>query len=73
LQPHLGLGEGKSCSQCVWLSPSWRVKPWVGTWSAPIASSTFVHKALLPGGTIFEDTHSVTGAPTTPKQSADDL
>jgi hypothetical protein len=40
---------------------------------APIDLSAFVHEALLPGGTIFEDTHSVTGAPTTPKQSAEYL
>jgi hypothetical protein len=40
---------------------------------APIDLSAFVHEALLPGGTIFEDTHSVTGAFTTPKQSADYL
>src|SRR5262245_18429896 len=37
---------------------------------APIDLSAFVHEALIPGGTIFEDTHSVTGALTTPKQSA---
>ena len=35
--------------------------------------SAFVHEALLPGGTIFEDTHSVTGALTTPKQNAEYL
>ena len=29
---------------------------------APIDLSAFVHEGLLPGGTIFEDTHSVTGA-----------
>jgi hypothetical protein len=40
---------------------------------APIDLSEFVHEALLPGGTIFEDTHSVTGASTTPKQSAEYL
>jgi hypothetical protein len=40
---------------------------------APIDLSAFVHEALLPGGTIFEDTHSVTGAFTTPKQSAEYL
>ena len=40
---------------------------------APIDLSAFVHEALLPGGTIFEDTHSVTGALTTPKQSAEYL
>jgi len=40
---------------------------------APIDLSAFVHEALLPGGTIFDDTHSVTGAFTTPKQSADYL
>lgn len=37
---------------------------------APIDLSAFVHEGLRPGGTIFEDTHSVTGALTTPKQSA---
>jgi hypothetical protein len=40
---------------------------------APIDLDAFVHEALLPGGTIFEDTHSVTGAMTTPKQSAEYL
>ena len=40
---------------------------------APIDLSAFVHEGLLPGGTIFEDTHSVTGALTTPKQSAEYL
>src|SRR5215467_3836643 len=40
---------------------------------APIDLSAFVHEALLPGGTIFEDTHSVTGAFTTPVQSAEYL
>jgi hypothetical protein len=40
---------------------------------APIDLSAFVHEGLLPGGTIFEDTHSVTGAFTTPKQSAEYL
>ena len=40
---------------------------------APIDLSAFVHEAVLPGGTIFEDTHSVTGALTTPTQSADYL
>ena len=40
---------------------------------APIDLSAFVHEALLPGGTIFEDTHSVTGALTVPKQSAEYL
>lgn len=40
---------------------------------APIDLSAFVHEALLPGGTIFEDTHSITGALTTPKQSAEYL
>ncbi|HEY7091269.1 MAG TPA: hypothetical protein VH518_24445, partial [Tepidisphaeraceae bacterium] len=38
---------------------------------APIDLSAFVHEGLLPGGTIFEDTHTVTGAFTTPKQSAE--
>ena len=37
---------------------------------APIDLSASVHEALLPGGTIFDDEHSVTGALTTPKQSA---
>jgi hypothetical protein len=40
---------------------------------APIDLSAFVHEGLLPGGTIFEDTHSVTGALTSPKQSAEYL
>jgi hypothetical protein len=40
---------------------------------APIDLSAFVHEAVLPGGTIFEDTHAVTGAFTTPVQSADYL
>src|SRR6516162_10183701 len=39
--------------------------------AAPIDLSAFVHEAVLPGGTIFEDTRSVTGALTTPKQSAE--
>jgi hypothetical protein len=34
---------------------------------APIDLSVFVREAVLPGGTIFEDTHLVTGALTTPK------
>src|SRR5262245_45764150 len=40
---------------------------------SPIDLSAFVHEAVIPGGTIFEDTHSVTGAFTTPKQSAEYL
>jgi hypothetical protein len=44
-----------------------------GIVGAPIDLSAFVHEALLPGGTIFEDTHSVTGAFTTPVQSAEYL
>src|SRR5262245_37916084 len=40
---------------------------------APIDLSASVHEAVLPGGTIFDDTHSVTGALTTPKQSAEYL
>jgi hypothetical protein len=44
-----------------------------GVVGAPIDLSAFVHEGLLPGGTIFEDTHSVTGAFTTPKQSAEYL
>jgi hypothetical protein len=40
---------------------------------APMDLAAFVHEGLLPGGTIFEDTHSVTGALTTPKQSAEYL
>jgi hypothetical protein len=40
---------------------------------APIDLSAFVHEAVLPGETIFDDTHSVTGAFTTPKQSAEYL
>src|SRR5262245_33084685 len=47
-----------------------RAGPIIG---APIDLSAFVHEGLLPGGTIFEDTHSVTGAFTTPKQSAEYL
>ena len=37
---------------------------------APIDLSAFVHEALLPGGTLFDDTQTVTGALTTPKESA---
>jgi hypothetical protein len=44
-----------------------------GIVGAPIDLSAFVHEGLLPGGTIFEDTHSVLGATTTPKQSAEYL
>src|SRR5215813_7451979 len=44
-----------------------------GIVGAPIDLSAFVHEGLLPGGTIFEDTHSVLGAFTTPKQSAEYL
>jgi hypothetical protein len=40
---------------------------------APIDLSAFVHEGLLPGGTIFEDTHLVSGASTTPTQSAEYL
>jgi hypothetical protein len=40
---------------------------------APIDLSAFVHEAILPGSTIFEDTHAVTGAFSTPLQSADYL
>jgi hypothetical protein len=40
---------------------------------APIDLSALVHEGLLPGGTIFEDTHTVVGALTTPKQSAEYL
>ncbi len=40
---------------------------------APIDLSAFVHEALLPGGTIFEDTHAVTGALSSPTQSAEYL
>jgi hypothetical protein len=40
---------------------------------APIDLSAFVHEGLLPGGTVFEDAHSVTGALTAPKQSAEYL
>lgn len=32
-----------------------------------------VHEALLPGGTLFDDAHSVLGALTTPKESAEYL
>jgi hypothetical protein len=38
---------------------------------APIDLSARVQEALLPGGTIFDDTHTITGAFTTPKQSAE--
>ena len=38
---------------------------------APIDLSAFVHEAVIPGATIFEDTHTVTGAFTTPTQSAE--
>jgi hypothetical protein len=44
-----------------------------GIIGAPIDLSAFVHEAVLPGPTIFEDTHSVTGASTTPVQSAEYL
>jgi hypothetical protein len=44
-----------------------------GIVGAPIDLSALVHEGLLPGGTIFEDTHSVTGAFTTPTQSAEYL
>jgi hypothetical protein len=44
-----------------------------GIAGAPIDLSAFVHEGLLPGGTIFEDTQSVVGALTTPKQSAENL
>ncbi len=44
-----------------------------GIVGAPIDLSARVHEALLPGGTIFDDTHSVTGALITPKQSAEYL
>ncbi len=37
---------------------------------APIDLSAFVHEALLPGATLFDDTQTVTGAFTTPKESA---
>jgi hypothetical protein len=40
---------------------------------APIDLSAFVHEGLLPGGTIFEDTHAVTGASTALTQSVDYL
>src|SRR4051794_12780418 len=38
-----------------------------------ISLSAFVQEALLPGGTIFEDAHTVSGAPITPKQGVDYL
>ena len=44
-----------------------------GIVGAPIDLSARVHEGLLPGGTIFDDTHSVTGALATPKQSAEYL
>ena len=40
---------------------------------APIDLTARVHEGLLPGGTIFDDSHTVTGAFTTPKQSAEYL
>jgi hypothetical protein len=40
---------------------------------APIDLSAFVHEAVIPGATIFEDTQTVTGAFTTPVQSAEDF
>src|SRR6516165_2178305 len=40
---------------------------------APIDISALVHEGLIPGGTIFEDTREVTGAFTTPKESAEYL
>jgi hypothetical protein len=40
---------------------------------APIDLSARVHEGLLPGGTILDDTHSVTGALTKPEQSAEYL
>src|SRR5262245_44043761 len=40
---------------------------------APIDLSAFVHEAVIPGATIFEDAHTVTGSFTTPKQSAEYL
>jgi len=59
----------------VWLSVALMAGPVHGAEiiGAPIDLSAFVHEGLLPGGTIFEDTHSVTGASTTPKQSAEYL
>jgi hypothetical protein len=42
-----------------------------GIVGAPIDLSAFVHEGLLPGPTIFEDTHSVLGAGTTPVESAE--
>jgi hypothetical protein len=38
---------------------------------APIDLSAFVHEGLLPGPTIFEDTHSVFGAGSMPVESAE--
>src|SRR6516162_11210475 len=40
---------------------------------SPIYSSAYIHEAWPSCETIFEDTHSVTGALTTPIQSADYL
>jgi hypothetical protein len=37
---------------------------------APIDISAHVHEGLLPGETVLDDTNSVRGATTTPKQSA---
>ena len=42
-----------------------------GIVGAPIDLSAFVHEGLLPGPTIFEDTHSVLGAGSTPVESAE--
>src|SRR4051812_29258993 len=43
------------------------------TVGAPIDRSAFVDGAVLPGGSIFEDTDWVAGAPSAPKQSAEYL
>jgi hypothetical protein len=44
-----------------------------GIIGSPVDLSASVHEGLLPGGTIFDDAHTVTGAFTTPVQSAEYL
>src|SRR5262249_40038471 len=44
-----------------------------GGGGTPIDFFALVHGGGLPGGTIFEETHSVPGAFTTPEQSAENL
>ena len=47
--------------------------PAVGIFGNPMDLSAHVHEALLPGGTVFDDAHTVTGAGTNPKQTAEYL